>query len=508
MNDFMRHIPEDAIRIMAILEEAGYEAYLVGGCVRDLLLGRIPHDYDITTSATPEETEAVFSGFPLADVGRQHGTVGVIANHICYEVTTYRIDGEYSDNRHPDSVAFTRSLAADLSRRDFSINALAMDLRGNLAGSSPEEEGTELAAFIREGFGDLKAKRIRAVRNAGERFDEDALRILRGIRFSAQLGFGIEPDTARAIHGKKALLHNIAQERIHAELSKLLLSAGRIPSEAAEPAEPAAVAVLREYRDVIAEVIPELAEGFDFCQQNPFHCYDVYEHSLQALSTVIREEEEKGREPDETLRLAALFHDVGKPSCFVVRDGWGHFYGHERKSAEMTEDVLRRLRYDNRTLNDVVELIEGHGAVLQPTEKYARRKLSQYGEEQLARLIRLERADVSAQTPEVREERIGNINEFERVVGNVLESRQCFDRKDMKLGGDDVMALGIPEGPEVGRILNAVFEKVLAGDLPNEANVLIGAAKRLLDQADAALPEGEEPESATGPRTDKILTKE
>ncbi len=458
--------------IMKTLAEAGYEAFLVGGCVRDLLLGREPADYDITTSAMPEETEMLFEGRELVPgeicrtvgIGKKHGTIGVIFRGVSYEVTTYRVDGAYTDNRHPDSVQFTRSLAEDLARRDFTVNALAMDRFGQIA------EQAEARGILAQGLRDLQDGVLRAVGEADRRFDEDALRILRGVRFAAQLGFDVEETTADAIHRKKALLHHIAPERIRVELTKLLCA------PAGERREPAAVRVLRAYRDVFAEVIPELAEGFDFDQQNPFHCYTVYEHELQALAAVIREEND---EPDETVRLAALLHDVGKPACFVIRDGWGHFYGHEQRSAEMAEAILRRLRYDNRTVRDVTELIRAHGAVFNLNEKYARRKLNQLGEQQLLRLIRLERADVSAQAEAVRAERVARIGEFEQIVRAVLESLQCFSLRDMALSGEDLKELGIPEGPEIGRILRAVFDRVLAGELTNEQEVLIEEARKM-----------------------------
>ncbi|MBR0373454.1 MAG: HD domain-containing protein [Mogibacterium sp.] len=554
---------------MKRLEEAGYEAYLVGGCVRDLLLGRVPHDFDITTDALPDEVEALFDGVERGDarwhtvpIGKEHGTIGVIASSQIFEVTTYRIDGTYSDNRHPDQVTFTRRLEDDLQRRDFTVNALAMDREG------------AVADFV-GGRADLASEVLRAVGSPAERFDEDALRILRGVRFAAQLSgtdgapsaaapsdcpsaeapsdclsaaapsdcpsaaapsdcpsaaapsdcpsvakpfhFRIEPATAAAIHERKHLLHNIAAERIRAELDKILMA-------------PGAVTVLREYRDVFAEFIPELAQGFDFDQRNPYHCYDVYEHTLHAVEAVPRvilpsqpaaaannntitvagrsataqplvvasndvaaadndittsTERVPASDNDRaylTVRLAALLHDVGKPACFIVKRDRGHFYGHERVSADMAAEILRRLRYDNQTRSDVVALIRAHGTVFQLDERYVRHKLNQFGEERLRMLIALERADVSAQAEEIRAERIEAIDRFAGIVDKVLAEAQCFSLRDLAVDGRDLIALGVPAGPAVGDILSVLLENVIDGKIENDRSALLAFATQLLNE--------------------------
>lgn len=502
-----KQVPQNALAVMKRLEEAGYEAYLVGGCVRDLLLGRVPHDFDITTNALPDEVEALFNGtdgtagvggdgtdpdgrWHTVPVGKEHGTVGVITRNEAgrpevYEVTTYRIDGTYSDNRHPDQVTFTRDLEADLMRRDFTVNALAMDRFGKVR---------DLVG----GLEDLESRTLRAVGDPYARFDEDALRILRGIRFAAQLsgtdggtgGFVIEPATAAAIRERKHLLHNIAAERIRAELDKVLMA-------------PGGVRVLRAYREVFAEFIPELAQGFGFDQQNPYHCYDVYEHTLHAVDAVPRTvllpkpaaaagggDPEAGSDGYDsandsaylTVRLAALLHDVGKPACFVVRDGWGHFYGHEHTSADMARDVLNRLKYDNKTRGDVVVLIKAHGAVFQADERYARRKLNQLGEERLRMLIALERADVSAQAEAVRAERIDAIDRFAGIVGKVLAEDQCFSVRDLAVDGHDLIALGIPAGPAIGNALSVLLENVIDGKIENDRKTLLAFASGFLNK--------------------------
>lgn len=430
-------IPSSAVTILATLERAGYEAYLVGGAVRDLVLGREPSDYDITTNALPDETQAVFADCATLEIGKAHGTIGVIMNHDIYEVTTYRVDGEYTDSRHPDQVRFTRSIEEDLKRRDFTINAMAMDLRGNI---------TEVENASR----DLERHQICAVGDPTKRFQEDALRILRGLRFASQLDFTLEESTGQAIRENGYRLLEIAPERIQQEMNKLLCGKNPIPS-------------LREYRDVMGVIIPELKASFDFDQRNPFHCYDVYEHSLHVVSQV---------PATVVLRWAALLHDVGKPSCFTVKENWGHFYGHEQVSGEIAQRILERLRYDRKTIRQVTELIDCHGYVFNRTEKYARRRLNQLGEEQLKNLIALERGDVLSQAEDVREERARKIQDFAELADQVIQQEGVMKRRDMKISGRELLEMGVPEGPEVGRILGELFEQVLDGTLPNEREIL------------------------------------
>ncbi len=438
-------IPEQAVKIMSRLETHGYEAYLVGGCVRDMLLGREPSDYDITTSALPDETQAAFADCVTLEIGKAHGTIGVIMNHDIYEVTTYRVDGEYTDSRHPDQVRFTRSIEEDLKRRDFTINAIAMDLRGNVIG-------------VENSIPDLENRILRAVGDPSQRFREDALRIMRGTRFASQLGFNIEEKTAAAIHKDRELLRAIAAERIQTELNKLLLG-------------PAAEPILREYRDVLAVFMPEIETTFDFEQQNPYHCYDVYEHCIHAVSKAPK---------TVVLRLAALLHDIGKPACFQLKEGWGHFYGHEQASAEMAHQILKRLKYDRKTISQVTELIDCHGYIFNQTEKYARRRLNQLGEEQLLNLIALERADVLSQAEFVREERTKKLDAFRELVEEVIAKESVLSRGGLELSGRDLLQMGIPEGPEIGRIMQIIFDRVIDGELPNERDVLIDAAREVI----------------------------
>ena len=438
-------IPAETQEIMSRLEAHGYKAYLVGGCVRDMLLGREPSDYDITTSALPDETQAVFADCATLEIGKAHGTIGIIMNHDIYEVTTYRVDGEYTDSRHPDQVRFTRSIEEDLKRRDFTINAIAMDLRGEMVGTTGFRE-------------DLWNRQIRTVGDPSQRFREDALRIMRGTRFASQLGFNIEEKTAEAIHRDRELLKGIAVERIQTELNKLLLG-------------PAAEPILREYRDVLAVFMPEIETTFDFDQKNPYHCYNIYEHCIHAVSHAPK---------TVVLRLAALLHDIGKPACFQLKEGWGHFYGHEQTSAEMAHQILKRLKYDRKTISQVTELIDCHGYIFNQTEKYARRRLHQLGEEQLLNLIALERADVLSQAEFVREERAKNLDAFRELVEAVIAKEIVLCRKDLKLNGRDLLQMGIPQGPEIGCIMQIIFDRVIDGELPNDRDVLIDAAREAI----------------------------
>ena len=431
-------IPETVKNVLCDLEAAGHEAWCVGGCVRDSLLGRLPGDWDVATSALPEETMAVFGpdAFPT---GLQHGTVTVKRGGARVEVTTYRVDGEYHDHRRPEYVTFTRTLEEDLARRDFTVNAMAMDLQGQL----------------RDPFGgkdDLQAGILRAVGEPDRRFQEDALRILRGLRFAAVLGFAIEEETGKSIHRNRALLGAIAAERIQAELFKLLCG-------------PAAPQVLREYPDVVGVFWPELLPMVGFDQRNYHHCYDIWEHTLHALAHT---------PPDLVLRCSALLHDVGKVECFTVdAEGTGHFYGHPKVSARMAEEMLRRLKCSNDLRCAIVRLVEWHDKVFPRTEKSVRRALMHLGEEDLRRLIALKRADNLAQAPEFHGTQAA-IDTFETILEEVLRSNVCFSRKDLAVNGKDITDIGY-QGKVVGEIIEYLLEQVVDGELPNDREALLAA---------------------------------
>lgn len=425
------------------LEQAGFEARLVGGCVRDRLMGLEPHDYDITTSALPSEVMAVFPDCRVIETGLKHGTVTLLRGEPL-EITTFRGDGAYSDHRHPDEVRFTRSLREDLARRDFTMNAIAMDARGSL---SDPFGGAE----------DIENKIIRCVGEPARRFEEDALRILRGLRFAATLGFSIDPATRAAMVEKKALLSYVSAERVNVELTKLLCGAYVRP-------------VLMENVAVLGEVLPELRpmEGFD--QRNYHHIYDVLEHTARVVEKV---------PPEPALRWAALLHDAGKPLCFKVDEaGVGHFYGHAELGREIAASALRRLRSDNATAKAVDELIRWHDSPVEPTEKAVRRAIGKLTPEGFAKLMLLKRADNLAQSPEFRG-RQQEIDRLEEISAALLAGESCFRLKDLAVNGRDLMALGIPAGPRIGQILNALLDAVLSDRLPNDRDALLDEAKKM-----------------------------
>ena len=438
-------IPEYVQNVLSALEQAGYEAWCVGGCVRDTLLGRSPGDWDVTTSALPEETMTVFAGHAIP-TGLQHGTVTVRQDHRSIEVTTYRVDGTYLDHRRPDSVTFTRSLEEDLQRRDFTVNAMAMGLRGEL----------------RDPFGgqaDLEAGILRCVGDPDQRFGEDALRILRGLRFAAVLDFEIDPATGESIHRNRELLKEIAAERIQTELLKLLCGSS-------------AAKILREYPDVIGVFWPEVLPMVGFDQKNYHHCYDVWEHTLHALETTPE---------DAVIRCAVLLHDIGKPKSFTVDNtGVGHFYGHGSVSCEIADAMLRRLRCSTEFREAVVRLVDWHDRMIPVTDKGIRKALRRLGETDLRRLIAVKRADNFGQAPEFRG-RQQELDEGAAILERLLEEDACFSLKQMAVNGHDLMSLGIT-GPALGQTLNELLDDIVNGDLPNERDALLAAARARLER--------------------------
>lgn len=435
----MVKIPENVQLLLLALEQAGHEAWCVGGCVRDSLLDRVPGDWDVTTNALPEETMRVF-GAAAFPTGLKHGTVTVKIGELSVEVTTYRVDGPYRDHRRPDQVTFTRSLEKDLARRDFTVNAMAINLRGE----------------IRDPFGgqtDLENRVLRAVGEPDLRFEEDALRILRGLRFAAVLGFTLEEETGKSIHRNRTLLEAIAPERIRVEFFKLLCGK-------------AAVEILRGYPDVIGVFWPEILPMVGFDQRNYHHCYDIWEHTLHAMAHT----------PENlVLRCSALLHDVGKVDCFTVDEqGTGHFYGHPKDSARKADEMLRRLKCSNELRFTVVRLVEWHDKVFPQTEKSVRRALMQLGEEDLRRLIAIKRADNLAQAPEFHGTQ-ARIDAFEAIMEQLLAEKVCFSRKDLTVNGKDITAIG-HQGKVVGEILDYLLEQVVDGELPNERDALLAAA--------------------------------
>lgn len=419
-------LPATVRMILDSLHERGYEAYAVGGCVRDSVLGRRPDDWDITTSALPEQVKSIFSR--TVDTGIVHGTVTVLVGSKAHEVTTYRIDGSYGDGRHPDSVAFTASLAEDLKRRDFTVNAMAYN----------EEEGL---IDLCGGMEDLQKKVIRCVGDPMERFSEDALRILRAVRFSAQLNFGIDRETLAGIIRLAPTLEKISAERICTELLKLT-----------ESDHPDYLKVAYE-AGITKIILPEFDAMMDTPQNNPHHCFTVGEHTLKSLCAI---------ETGKVNRLTMLLHDIGKPACRTTDEaGIDHFRGHGPLGAEMAEKIMRRLKLDNDTIRKVTTLIRYHDWRMEPEEKTVRRAVNKIGSELFPVLLKVQNADMLAQSPEYLPLKLRRIVEVSALYEKIIREGQCVSLKDLKLSGGDILKLGCEPGPEVGRLLRLALEEVL-----------------------------------------------
>lgn len=431
-------IPQEVGDILTRFAENGYDAYAVGGCVRDVLLGRIPSDWDVTTSAHPEETERIFADRRVLKTGLKHGTVTVLSGNLPVEVTTFRVDGAYSDGRHPDSVSFTGKLEEDLARRDFTVNAMAYRPQTGLVDCFGGRE-------------DLNKKVIRCVGNPDKRYREDGLRILRALRFASTLGFSLEKITAESAVRNRNLIDRIASERVRVEFVKLLCG-----SSAADN--------LRRYREVIAQFIPEIRPTFEFCQKNPHHRYDVWEHTLRCLEAV---------EAEPVLRLTMFLHDLGKPMCFTQSaDGVGHFYGHPVKSADLAKQILIRLRFDKKTESTVLTLVRSHDLPLVPEERSLRRRLNTLGEQNLRLLLKVEEADAKGKgTKDSRY--LESLEKITDVLQRIIEQQQCFQLSKLAVNGEDLMKAGIPEGAGIGKTLKFLLDAVLDGRCVNSKQELL-----------------------------------
>ena len=434
-------VPAPVNYIIQELEKCGHEAYMVGGCVRDGVLGRKPHDYDICTSATPDEILKAFPDEEIIPTGLQHGTVTILINKEPFEVTTYRIDGDYSDNRRPDNVTFTKNLVEDLRRRDFTINAMAYNPKTGL-----------IDPF--NGMEDIKYKKIRCVGSAEDRFNEDALRILRAIRFEAQLGFAGLPETMFEIERQYDRLKNISIERINSEFCKIVAS------------EQFCVELVL-YPNVFSLFIPELKDLIGFQQNNPYHAYDVFDHTVHAI--------EKCESDDLVVRLAVFFHDFGKPHSYQDgEDDIRHFKGHGKVSAEITDSIMKRLRFDNETRNNVVELVYYHDATFEVGNKYVKRWLNKIGEKQFRRLLEIRKADIKGQKPDYEESRIEKVNNIENILEEILSEKSCFSLKDLAVNGNDVKeVMKLKEGKDIGYWLNEILKRVIDGELENNKDDLV-----------------------------------
>jgi len=428
-------ISAGAKSILEKLNASGFDAYLVGGCVRDSLMGLSCHDYDITTNALPFEISQVFSGNKIIDVGIKHGTVTVIIDSEPFEITTFRKDGEYKDNRHPENVTFSNSLAEDLSRRDFTVNSICYN---------PNVGYIDLF----DGRNDINNKIIKTVGNLDKRFNEDALRILRALRFSAVLGFEIDKKTSLAIHKNAHLLKNISAERITSELMKMLVGVNIFQ-------------ILMEYFDVFSIIIPEIAPMYKFDQRNKYHKYDLWEHTCHVVDNI------KNELP---LRLAALLHDIGKPQTFFENETGGHFYGHAHVSYEMTSKILTRLKFDNKTKAKVEMLVRYHDGDIEPEVPRIKKMLSKFGND-FFDLIELKKADTLAQADFLKY-RIDELALLEKIANEILSTKPCLTLKDLAVNGNDLIALGYT-GREVGEILKEILDLVIAEKLENNIEEII-----------------------------------
>lgn len=439
-------IPSSAEKILRILEENGYEAYVVGGCVRDSILGRRPDDWDITTSASPEQVKGLFR--KTVDTGLQHGTVTVLMDKEGFEVTTYRVDGDYEDGRHPKEVMFTSSLEEDLKRRDFTINAMAYH---------PDRGLVDLF----HGLEDMENQVIRCVGNPMERFQEDALRILRAVRFSAQLGFTIEENTREGIRSLAPNLKNVSAERIQVELVKLLVSP-----------HPDYLRTAYE-TGITKEFLPE----FDTCmrteQNTSHHCYNVGEHTLHSLLNI---------RADKVLRLTMLLHDMGKPVVKKTDEaGRDHFKMHGPKSEQMAKTILRRLKFDNDTLNKVCRLVKWHDARPLPEMAAVRRAVNKIGEDIFPLYLEVQMADMMAQSTYRRQEKEERIRGVKKCYEEIMEKKQCVSLKTLAVTGRDLIAAGCRPGPELGDILDGMLEHVLEYPEENTKERLMELLKKNLE---------------------------
>ena len=434
----MMYLPKNVLTCIQTLEQAGFEAYAVGGCVRDSLLGLTPHDYDLCTNALPAETAALFPGHTLVRSGEKHGTIGVVFDKEVIEITTFRTEGGYQDSRHPGWVRFVPNVTEDLSRRDFTVNAMAYNPKTGYVDPFGGQE-------------DLQKGILRAVGDPQIRFTEDALRILRGVRFGVRFHLTPTEDTLAAMNDLSPLMDNLARERVFDELCKLLplLKAADVT----------------RYATILIQVMPPLAPTLGFDQHNPHHIYDVYTHTAQVVETA---------PADLAVRWAAILHDCGKPACYTQDEqGIGHFYGHADVSAQMADTLLFALKAPTALRERVVFLIEKHMTPLEPDKKLLRRRLGQYGIEALQQLVGLQKADCIG-TGTHSGDRFAEIS---ALIEEILQENACLTLKDLAINGKDLLSIGFAPGKEMGACLNWLLEQVLDEKLPNEKAALLASAK-------------------------------
>lgn len=440
--DLTIKLPETIKFVLGKLEKNGFSAYAVGGAVRDYILGNPANDWDVTTSALPDETEKVFSGFKVIKTGIKHGTVTVIVNGCPVEITTFRKESGYTDNRHPDNVEFVSDLAEDLKRRDFTVNSLAYN----------EKEGL---IDLYGGLSDLKNEIIRTVGDPRERFSEDALRILRAVRFSSKLGFTIEEKTYAAAKELKENLKNVSAERIFSEFTKTLC--GKNVKNA-----------LLFYHEIITEIIPEMKPCVGFEQHSKWHLYDVYEHIVRSVEYI---------RPTAELRFTMFFHDIGKPDCFFTRDGEGHFYGHPEVSAEKTDKILRRLKAPTAFREEVVFLVKNHDVRLSDSEIKNRKKLNEIGKERFFLLLDVKKADNAAQGTALAEKEGKEIDKIRVIAEKIIENGEIYDIKQLKISGEDLIKTGF-SGKEIGEEMEKLLNACMENNLGNDEESLKAAAEK------------------------------
>ena len=436
------NLPKEVEFIIDCLYKNGYEAYIVGGCVRDSILKQNPQDWDICTQAKPHEIIECFKDYKIIQTGIKHGTVSLVYNKKSYEITTYRVEDKYSDNRHPDDVRFVSSLKEDLKRRDFTINAMAYNNKDGL-----------IDYF--SGIEDLNNKLIKCVGNCQARFNEDALRILRALRFAAKFNFNIDSKTSKAINENKELIAALSGERIREELNKLLLSEG-------------AEKILRNYPLVFSVFVPEIKATIGYDQKNPYHPYDIWTHIVKSIASI---------KPDLILRLAMLFHDLGKPLCEDIIEVKKRFCDHGHISAKIARDTMKKLRYDNNTINRVYNLIYYHDTKILCDKISVKRWLNKIGAEEFMLLLDVKRADAKAQNPMYIEERLKIYENIENLADDIIKNGECFTIKDLAVGGDDLISQGFNPGEIIGNMLNSLLDMVIEEKVENNKKELLDIIK-------------------------------
>ncbi|NMC56361.1 MAG: HD domain-containing protein [Eubacteriaceae bacterium] len=437
------NLPKEVQYIIDQLYKNGYEAYIVGGCVRDSILKKNPQDWDICTQAKPHEIIECFKDYKIIKTGVKHGTVSLVCDKKSYEITTYRVEGKYSDNRHPDDVSFVSSLKEDLKRRDFTINAMAYNHKDGL-----------IDYF--SGIEDLSNKVIKCVGNCQARFREDALRILRALRFAAKFNFNIDIKTSKAINENKELIAGLSGERIREELNKLLLSEG-------------AEKILLDFPLVLSVFVPEIKATIGYDQKNPYHPYDIWTHIVKSVSSI---------KPDLVLRLAMLFHDLGKPLCENIIEVKKRFCDHGHISAKIAQDTMRKLRYDNNTISRVYNLIYYHDTKILCDKISVKRWLNKIGAEEFMLLLEVKRADAKAQNPLYIEERLKIYENIENLADDIIKNGECFSIKDLAVNGDDLISLGLIRGEIIGNTLNRLLDMVIEEKAQNNKKELLDIVKK------------------------------